>query len=162
MWRPGFDFTDSQPATIYGLHRALCIYSIVYRGTEEKPGVVLGLDKGGACRGYVFKVAPEKVDQVVDYLDRREMVNNAYVPAFIKARLDNGKWVRAYTFPANRHHWQYTGKLSIEKLAGLIKGGHGKSGSGLDYLTNTVNHLDEMGIKDGPLHQVLKHIQSQR
>jgi cation transport regulator ChaC len=47
MWRPGFDFEERCEALMHGVHRRLCIYSHVHRGTPEKPGMVLGLDKGG-------------------------------------------------------------------------------------------------------------------
>ena len=54
-WRPGFDFAEQAPARLMGAHRALCVYSVVHRGTHAEPGLVLGLDKGGACRGVVFR-----------------------------------------------------------------------------------------------------------
>ena len=72
MWRPGFDFIDRAPARLIGLHRALCIYSHVHRGTPERPGLVLGLDRGGACRGIAFRVEAAKKDGTIAYLRERE------------------------------------------------------------------------------------------
>ena len=54
MWRPDFEFEKSSPATITGYHRRLSIVSNHYRGTFEKPGLVLGLDSGGTCKGLVY------------------------------------------------------------------------------------------------------------
>src|ERR1041385_8938648 len=72
MWRPGFPFVEQVPARLIGEHRALCVYSFVHRGTPEKPGLVLGLDRGGACRGLPFRVAGEHRDDTIDYLRGRE------------------------------------------------------------------------------------------
>src|SRR3979490_2940413 len=74
MWRPGFDFLERVPARLIGEHRALCVYSFVHRGTPEKPGLVLGLDHGGACRGIAFRVAEKQRNDTVAYLRAREQV----------------------------------------------------------------------------------------
>src|SRR5436305_15171687 len=76
MWRPGFEFVERVPARLIGEHRALCVYSFVHRGTPEKPGLVLGLDRGGACRGVAFRVAAEHRASSVGYLREREQVTS--------------------------------------------------------------------------------------
>src|ERR1700750_1382885 len=78
MWRPGFEFIEQVPARLIGEHRALCVYSFVHRGTPEKPGLVLGLDRGGACRGIAFRVAEENRSSTVEYLRAREQTTNVY------------------------------------------------------------------------------------
>ena len=80
MWNPGFPYLERRPATLHGYHRAFCVYSHHYRGTPECPGLVLGLDQGGQCRGVAFRVAPEEWDGVVRYLDERELIGYAYTP----------------------------------------------------------------------------------
>src|SRR5262245_41671716 len=72
MWRPGFEFIEQVPARLIGEHRALCVYSFDHRGTPEKPGLVLGLDRGGACRGIAFRVAMAQRDFTIEYLRARE------------------------------------------------------------------------------------------
>src|ERR1700727_3358118 len=78
MWRPGFAFIEQVPARLIGEHRALCVYSFDHRGTPEKPGLVLGLDRGGACRGVAFRVAAKRRAGPIDYLRGREQPTNVY------------------------------------------------------------------------------------
>ncbi|MEE9318596.1 MAG: gamma-glutamylcyclotransferase [Rhodospirillales bacterium] len=154
MWRPNFSHTEAQPALLRGYHRALCIYSIEYRGTRERPGLVLGLDRGGSCRGRAMKVAREHADEVIGYLHEREMINRVYKPKWLPVTLPSGK-VSAYAFVADRSHEQYTGKLADDDAVRLILQGRGKGGPCLDYLNSTLRHLDELGIPDGPLHRLV-------
>lgn len=153
MWRPGFEYQDIQPAQLFGYHRALCVYSYIYRGTRENPGLVAGLLPGGSCRGMAIKVAASNWDRVHDYLLEREMVYNVYIPKWMKGRV-NGKIIPMYGFVANPDHEQFAGHLSNQKAAELIAHGHGQEGSGLEYLTNTIDHLGELGIKDRVLSQI--------
>ena len=153
MWDPGFAYLETAPALLKGYHRAFCIFSHVYRGTEARPGLVLGLDRGGACKGMAFRIAAAKRAGVLDYLDKREKVTDVYrrraVPITVR-----GLKVKAETYVADREHRQYAGKQSLKDAAALIAQGTGVGGSNRDYLESTVNHLDELGITDGPLHRL--------
>ena len=155
MWRPNFPHVEARRALLHGYHRALSVYSIHYCGTAERPGLVLGLDPGGSCRGWAFRVASENVETVTAYLHKREMTHNVYVPEFLNVRLENGQRAPALAFVARRDHRQYAGKLPPERAAELVLQGRGPRSSSLDYLRNTIAHLDEMGIRDGPLHEIL-------
>ena len=87
MWNPGFPFLESHPALVRGYHRSFCVESTHYRGTKEKPGLVLGLDRGGACRGRAYKVCRTQGKTVTDYLHEREMLSGIYEPRWLKATL---------------------------------------------------------------------------
>lgn len=154
MWNPGFPHLSREPALVHGWHRAFCVYSHVWRGTPEKPGLVLGLDRGGSCRGIAFKVAPAKEKQVLDYLDERERVTNVYWRRRLAMTLPSGHKVEAWGYIAERSHPQYAGKLTTTKAARLIVAGEGKGGTNIDYLENTITHLDGMSIPEGPLHRL--------
>ncbi len=154
MWRPGFPYVEAHPALLRGYHRALCVWSTVYRGTPESPGLVMGLDRGGSCKGRAFRLAAADVPEVMAYLHEREMSTNVYAPKFLDVRLDDGRTVAAYNFIVRRDHEQYTGKLGIREAAEIVERAVGPSGSSLEYLGNTLEHLDEMGIVEGPLHDI--------
>lgn len=154
MWRPNFPHMETQPALLRGYHRSLCIYSTEYRGTYQQPGLVLGLDRGGSCRGLAMKVARKDVDEVIGYLHDREMINRVYKPKWLPVALPAGK-VSAYAFVADRSNEKYVNPLSETDAVRLILQGRGKMGTCLDYVQNLVRHLDELGIPDGPLHRVV-------
>ena len=152
MWNPGFPHLSREPALVHGWHRSFCVYSHVWRGTPEKPGLVLGLDRGGSCRGIAFKVDPTKEERVLAYLDERERVTNVYWRRRLAMTLPSGKRVEAWGYIAERSHHQYAGKLTVTKAARLILTGEGKGGHNVEYLENTIVHLDQLGISEGPLH----------
>ncbi len=151
MWRPGFDFVERQGALVHGWRRSLCVYSHVYRGTPERPGLVLGLDRGGACRGVAFRVAAALRTPTIEYLRAREQVTAVYLERTVLAHLPNGATVEALTYVADRDHAQYAGRLERERLLALVAHGVGVSGPNIDYVLNTEAHLRENGVTDPTL-----------
>lgn len=158
MWNPGFAHIESRPALLYGWHRSFCIYSHRYRGTPERPGLVLGLDSGGSCRGMAFRVAQANAVEVLEYLWDREMVHGVYQPRILHPRSPDGR-LDCHVFTVDRAHYQYAGGLSDREMVRLIRQGVGLGGHNRDYLANTVSHLDALGIGDGPLHRLLALIE---
>jgi cation transport protein ChaC len=156
MWRPGFDHIERLPARLSGAHRALCVYSWVHRGTRERPGLVLGLDRGGSCRGIAYRVTTEHRDSVIQYLRDRELVTNVYLETWRDIVLDgSARAVRALTFVVDRTHEQYAGKLSHETLLSLVRHGVGRSGVNADYVVNTATHIRELGFRDRVLERLV-------
>ena len=154
MWNPGFAYVEKRPALLHGWHRAFCVYSWRHRGTPEKPGLVLGLDRGGSCRGLAYRVAAARLREVLDYLWDREMVNGVYQPRILHPRAGTDR-IPCHAFTVDREHQQYARGLAQEEMARLIRQGVGQSGANRDYLAGLVGHLDELGISDGPLHRLL-------
>jgi cation transport protein ChaC len=158
MWRPDFPFAERARATIAGYHRAFCVASTVHRGSRDRPGLVLGLDRGRACDGVAYRVRAEDVTAVVAYLRQRELIYGVYREAQVAAILADGASVRetpvlAYT--VERCHPSYTGPLPLPEQAQIIRAARGQSGANLDYLINTVRHLQALGIRERELERLM-------
>ncbi len=154
MWDPCFSHVESRPALIYGYHRELCIYSSRWRGTPQRPGLVLGLDRGGACRGVAFRIAAAQVARSLESLWDREMRRGVYHPRLLHARLP-GRTARVLAFVANPLHPGYAGTLPTERTAELIANCHGDRGPNVEYLARTLKHLTNLGVRDHHLLRVM-------
>ncbi len=158
MWRPGFSFSESHVSYAYGYHRALCIRSWVHRGTRDNPGLVLGLNRGGSCKGVSFRVEAADHDEVVEYLRARELVTAVYVEKMVPVKLADGRRVEALTYVADRTHEQYASGLHTRDAAEMVHRAKGQSGGNIDYVTSTVEHLRQLGINDHNLESVLREV----
>ncbi|WP_173976117.1 gamma-glutamylcyclotransferase [Magnetospirillum sp. LM-5] len=155
MWRPDFRPAEIRPARLAGWHRAMCVLSTIYRGTEQCPGLVLGLDRGGSCVGRALKVAGVDWPAVKEMLDARELVTGVYLPRFLPVRLSDGRRVPAYAYVVDRDHGQYWSGPQSEAVR-LVRQGEGKGGRARDYLAATVEHLDRLGIHRTAMHRLLR------
>jgi len=162
MWRPGFDFVERTPARLIGLHRALCVYSFVHRGTPEKPGLVLGLDRGGACRGVAFRVPAKVRAETIDYLRAREQVTKVYIETYrtITVLGTPERRVTGLVYCVDRGHAQYAGRLTLDHQLRLVREGHGRSGVNRDYVLATVEALEALGCYDHDLHLLAERLKS--
>jgi len=162
MWHADFPFSKKRHAMLHGYHRALCVYSWVYRGTEENPGLVFGLDRGGAVAGMAYRIADKDAKAVYAQIHEREMVTGVYCPRWLKLRLTDGtpETVPALVFVANEANVQYAGKLPEDETARLVNAGHGSAGSCTDYVLNTADHLRQCGIRDRRLERLAKRLRT--
>jgi len=160
MWRPGFAFAERAPARLIGLHRALCVYSFVHRGTPEKPGLVLGLDRGGACRGIAYRIEGAAWSATLAYLRAREQVTMVYRESLRPVTLDGEpeRRVRTLVFIVDRSHPQYAGRLDIDQQLHLVRQGHGHSGPNRDYVLATVSEIEAQGFRDTDLHLLAQRL----
>ena len=160
MWRPGFDFLERRAARLVGAHRALCVYSFVHRGTPEKPGLVLGLDRGGNCRGIAYRVAAGKRVATIDYLRAREQVTKVYREAQRSVWLDDDpqQSVHALCYVVDRGHRQYAGRLTLAQQLHFVRQGHGRSGACRDYVLAAVKELETHGYRDDGLRRLAKQL----
>jgi cation transport protein ChaC len=161
MWNPDFDHVESRPALLHGYHRAFCIYSVSYRGTPENPGLVLGLNRGGACRGVAFRVLRPNIETVLTGLWAREMQRLVYRPKLLPVDMDTGR-VQALTFVADPAHESYAGQLELEHVAETIASCCGARGPNIDYLARTIRHLEALGIDEPRLRQIWLAVERRR
>lgn len=155
MWRPGFPYLEAQRAHLVGYRRCFSVYSIHHRGTRARPGLVLGLDRGGACTGIAFRVAPEEAEGVRAYLRAREQVEGVYRNVHVPITLTQSRReVTALAFIVERSHLNYAGRLPVTAQARIIAAAAGISGANIDYLANTLAHLREMGLRERELERV--------
>jgi glutathione-specific gamma-glutamylcyclotransferase len=148
MWRPGFTWSARRRATLAGWRRRLCIYSHVYRGTPERPGLVLGLDRGGSCAGVAFRVDAALREATIRYLREREQATAVYLERFVPVALETGERVSAITYVADTRHPQYAGRLTRPEMLAFVRAGRGQSGDNAAYVTETHDHLRTIGVRD--------------
>jgi glutathione-specific gamma-glutamylcyclotransferase len=155
MWSPGFRCSEKSAAKVHGYHRSLCVYSHRYRGTPARPGLVMGLCKGGSCWGMAFRVPATAAPRVLANLWRREMRNRVYDARFVPVRIRGRRSIRALAFVADPEHRQFAGDLSLRRTAQLVAQGRGERGRNLDYVSSTIAHMHELGLSDPHLDRIL-------
>lgn len=157
MWNPGFPYEEAHRAVLTGYHRALCIYSTEYRGTPERPGLVFGLDQGGACQGVAFLVPAPSRAMTLHYLAERELITGIYRLAHRSIALEDGSGrnVTAICCIVERRHPQYSGRLGLAVQAAIVRSSRGRFGLDLDYVLSTHRHLAELGIRDRALDRIV-------
>jgi cation transport protein ChaC len=151
MWRPGFAYARRCKALLRGWHRSLCVYSHVHRGSPKRPGLVLGLDRGGACPGVAFEVDAALSETTIRYLREREQVTSVYLERVAPVMLESGERVLALIYVADRLHDQYAGRLDRATMLEHVRAGHGQFGPNTEYVLETYDHLHEMGVRDPDL-----------
>lgn len=162
IWNPGFDFAQAHLARAWGYHRAFCVRSTLYRGTPERPGVVLGLDRGGSCVGVVYRLSPDRRDASIAGLFQREIPDPAasiYLARRIAVTLPDGERVQALTFVADRARVSYQ-RLSDTEVIERLAACHGQRGPNHEYAINTWRALRERGVHDARLQRYVRLLAS--
>ena len=157
LWNPIFPVAEMRPGTLSGLHRRFCLWSYASRGTRQSPGLVLGLDHGGACCGVAMRLPSMLAVDELHLLWRREMVVGSYRPSWVRVRTD-GREIIALAFVVRRDHPQYARGLSLDEQVAVLGKACGAFGSSLDYLERTRVALVAHGIVDPYLEDLADRI----
>jgi len=147
MWNPSFTFDARHVATIRGYHRSFRVWSRVNRGTPENPGLVLTLECGGSCRGLIYRIAPDRVQEEMSGIWKREMTYGSYRPKWLNCIVGEES-IRALVFTVNRECSGYAGRIPEEVMVEAIVSAQGRYGPAHDYLFKTIETLREHGIRD--------------
>jgi cation transport protein ChaC len=169
IWNPIFHHLERRTATLRGFHRRFCLWSVMGRGTPDNPGLVLGLDRGGVCRGVVYRIAGHHAVEELRLLWRREMVIGSYYPRWLRVEVPRHgdrpglvEEVRALAFVVNREHANYAGRLSEERIAKALATARGHIGCSAEYLVKTFEGLAAHGIHDRHLSGLMHRIATRR
>ena len=161
VWNPLVHYEERRVARLHGFHRSFCLWSHVNRGSLQRPGLVLGLDAGGSCRGVAYRIAAHHAADELRLLWRREMVLGAYRPRW--AKVDSGEEpLQAIAFFVNREHANYAGKLPLETVIKTLVSTRGQLGTPAEYLIETVRGLIEHGVRDPYLLELRKRVLAMR
>ncbi len=161
IWNPAFRFVERRVGQVHGLHRRFCLWTALGRGSPERPGLVLGLDRGGRCRGVLYRITACDVEAELDVVWRREMVTGAYRPRWVRAESAAGP-VAALAFVIERRHERYAGALGEERLIETLATARGALGSCADYLFDTASHLAQLDIADPRLDRLCAAVRAYR
>ena len=158
IWNPAFDYDERRVGTLHGYHRQFCFWSTIGRGTPDCPGMMLALDRGGSCRGVVLGVERERASEELTSVFMRELTGQTYHPKLLRVMTDEGP-VAAITFVANRACDNYAGRRPPEEIARHIAQGCGHLGPCRDYLFNTTEHLEALGIRDRRMRKLCRLVE---
>ena len=162
IWNPAMNFVERRFARLHGWHRSFCLSTKAGRGSPELPGLVLGLDRGGACAGAAFLIAEDALEAELTLLWKREMLSGSYTPRWVRVRDAAGiPFGHAITFTINRQATQYCGILNQEELVHRLTHARGSLGSSADYLFQTRNGLRLLGIVDRRIEYLATQVEEQ-
>lgn len=161
LWNPGFAVAEQRHARLSGYARSFCMRSIHHRGTEADPGLVLALDAqdGAFCDGLALRAEPGTEDAVLAYLRERELVSSAYLERWLEIEIAGGIRAEALVYVIDPDHVQYC-TLELEEQAHIIARAHGGRGPNTEYLYNTADHLEELGVPDPDLRWLTQRVRA--
>jgi glutathione-specific gamma-glutamylcyclotransferase len=153
MWNPAIEFAESCGATLHGWHRRFCLWLTGGRGSPDKPGLMLALERGGRCAGMLFRIPARQARAELLLAWRRELFTGAYRSRWVTATTAAGPQ-RAVTFVVNRAHNRYAGRLDEAVVAAHLASAEGSLGSCMTYLTETLDALQALGLRDRSLERL--------
>ncbi len=148
IWNPTVRFTEKRVARVQGWHRAFCLATPAGRGSVDNPGLVLGLDEGGHCDGVAFRIPADDAEPELAMLWKREMLSDSYLPKWLDLLDENGRRLACgLAFTINPADERYAGRMPRDQVVRALATASGALGSSADYLFNTCEGLQAVGIR---------------
>lgn len=157
IWNPAFHFAERRKAIIHGYHRAYCLWTRLGRGSDDCPGLMLGLDRGGSCAGVCYRIPADQIEEELPLVWRREMVTSSYKPTWLATTMEGLK-LRTVGFVINREHERYACGMTHDEMVDCLASAGGPLGTCAEYLFNTTEHLHELGIRDRGLEKLCRDV----
>lgn len=159
IWNPALNIVEQRVGTVYGYHRSFCLHTVISRGTKSAPGLMLGLERGGACRSPAYRIAPDAHESELTLLFRREMMTNVYRPKWTWMH-GGGEKIPVLAFVMNPRHSLYVGDLTESEIVAIIATARGSLGPCADYLFETVQSLSALNIRDRRLEHLSRRVKA--
>jgi len=150
IWNPEFDYVEERLSTLSGWRRSFCLGWVrIYRGTPERPGIMLALESGGSCRGVSFRLPGVNDRKNLELVVRREhpIQWDKLHMRWADVSTQSGP-IRALVVVTDKSHPAYLPGLTEETIVDALSTAAGERGSMAEYLCSTVEHLEGRGIHD--------------
>ena len=162
IWNPAIHFAEREKVLVDGFHRSFCFWTVLGRGCEENPGLMMGLEPGGSSNGLAYRIDADDLGTEMDILFRRELMSYVYKPTWVDATLAESpdKTIKVLAFVVDPEHERFCGELDESTLVRHIATASGPLGRNCDYLFQLTEHLRELGFSDEPLLQLEAMVRS--
>ncbi len=157
IWNPTLHFSECCKAKLYGWQRAFCFRIAAGRATLEKPGLMLGLVEGGECSGVVYRIAADELESEVRYFCKREIFSDIYIPQFIETETEHGI-IQSLALTVDTTNKRYCDISDLDEMAQMIAQAEGQFGTNREYLFQTVEHLQQLGVRDDYLEELSERV----
>jgi cation transport protein ChaC len=149
IWRPDFEHVEARRGVVHGWRRSFCLRILNWRATPDQPGLMLALQRGGACTGVAYRMPEDDPRGRMLRLLRREINYHEDLPwlRWVTVRGPGGP-IRALAFYCAVEADPDVERLAPDEQAQRLARAVGHAGSCAEYLYNTVSHLEALGIRD--------------
>jgi cation transport regulator ChaC len=156
IFRPSFPYEERREAWLRDWSRRFWQGSTDHRGVPEAPGRVVTLvpEPGARCWGVAYRIATERVEEVLTHLDFREQ--GGYERHRVRLETREPPELEALVYVAGPSNPHYLGPETLEVIASVVRSAHGPSGSNREYVQRLAEALAQAGEQDEHVTELLR------